>query len=195
MKAIKEWYLNTDEPFTFFCEDDLSFDTVKYWNFTWQDFFDNLPEDWDCVQLCLVREDMFYYYFADTQFKLRNRCFDDWSGCAYLISRRHAKNLVENYHSDKSIHLEYKGTDRDYRVNLSDAYWFLLPQIENLIYSCFDTGKIYSFPLFAENISFKSTWSSPDENNINHKSHYEIIGWWKNIGSKFFIESLMEHKC
>ena len=81
LKAIKEWYYTTDEPYTFMCEDDLGFQTVKYWSFTWKEFFDNLPEDWGCVQLGLLREDFYTFSVG-----LRNRCWCDWSGVAYLIS-------------------------------------------------------------------------------------------------------------
>ena len=196
LKAIKEWYENTDEEYTFFCEDDLSFDSLECWNFTWEEFFNKLPDDWDCVQLCLVRESMFEFSFPDTEFKFRHRCFDDWSGCAYLIHRRHAKNLIDNYHPNESIHLEYKGIDREYRVGLIDAYWFLLPQIENLIYSCFgyscfDNGRVYSFPLFLENvIDFQSTWQDFDTNLVNKNSYHQVLDWWKTRGKNFTLQQL-----
>ena len=51
LKAVKEWYYETDEPYTIICEDDLGFQTVQYWNFTWKEFFESLPPDWGCVQL------------------------------------------------------------------------------------------------------------------------------------------------
>lgn len=194
LKAIKEWYENTDEPYTLFCEDDLSFDSVEYWNFTWNEFFLSLPNNWDCVQLCLVRQDMFAYYYPDTDFKLRHRCFDDWSACVYLITRKHAENLIKNYYSNDSIHLEYKGTDREYRVSLENAYWFLLPHAENLIYSCFDDAKIYSFPLFLENVNdFISTRPEPHLSYPNVISYNQVIEWWKTKGkniklSRFLLE-------
>lgn len=190
LKAIREWYENTDEPYTFMCEDDLSFDSVKYWNFTWDEFFNKLPEDWGCVQLCLVSSDVFLYY--QTNVKMRHRCFDDWSGCAYLISRKHAKNLIDNYYSDDSFHLEYKGSDWEYRVGMESAYWFLLPQIENMIYSQFSGYSIYTFPLFLENAKlFKTTWSEGADNWINRNSYDEILNWWKEKGKNMKIDELI----
>ena len=36
----------------------LSLKTVNYWNFTWNEFVSSLPEDWDCVQLLLIRDEI-----------------------------------------------------------------------------------------------------------------------------------------
>ena len=186
LKAIKEWYENTDEPYTFFCEDDLSLDTVKYWNFTWDEFFTSLPENWDIVQLCLIREDMFIFF--NPEVKLRHRFLCDWSACAYLITRKHAENLIKNYYPDDYIHLEYKGTDKEFRENEYSSFWFLLPQVENMVYSSFGGGN-FVFPLFVENI-FEPTWRN-DENWINRKCRNEILEWWDLKGSNKTLNDLM----
>ena len=53
-KAIKEFYENTDDPYAVIFEDDVVFETVKYWNFTWKDFVSKLPHDWDCIQMSII---------------------------------------------------------------------------------------------------------------------------------------------
>lgn len=199
LKAIKEWYQNTDEPYTFFCEDDLSFESVKYWNFTWSEFFSRLPSDWSCIQLCLVREEMFLfsdYGSGPGEIRMRLRYYDDWSGCAYLISRKHAKNLIDNYYPNDYIILEYMGIDKMERVEQKSSYYFLLPQIENLIYSYFVKGdngyQIYSFPLFLENTNmFQSTWVNRFPGNVNAVSYLQILEWWKNVGKDMKLEQLI----
>ena len=186
LKAIKEWYENTDEPYTLFCEDDLSLDTVKYWNFTWDEFFTSLPENWNIVQLCLIREDMFIFF--NPEVKLRHRFLCDWSACAYLITRKHAENLIKNYYPDDYIHLEYKGIDKEFRENESSSFWFLLPQVENMVYSSFGGGN-FVFPLFVENI-FEPTWRD-DDTWINKKCRNEILEWWDLKGSNKTLNDLM----
>ena len=185
LKAIREWYESTDEEYTLICEDDFSFDTVKYWNFTWKEFFRQLPKDWNLIQLCLIREDMFCFF--NPEVKLRNRCWCDWSACAYLISRKHAENLIKNYYPDDFIHLEYKGTDKELREKERNSYWFLFPHVENIVYSSFEGG-IYAFPLFVENVSFNSTWSGTTDNWLNRYSHDEIMNWWKIKGQDKNLE-------
>jgi GR25 family glycosyltransferase involved in LPS biosynthesis len=188
LKTIREWYESTDEEYTIICEDDFSFDSVKYWNFTWEEFFGQLPKDWNLIQLCLIREDMFCFF--NPEVKLRNRCWCDWSCCAYLISRKHAENLIKNYYPEDFIHLEYKGTDKELREKEETFYWFCLPSAENIIYSPFEgiQGGIYAFPLFVENVSFKSTWSGRDDNWLNRYSHDEIMNWWKTKGQNKNLE-------
>lgn len=189
LKTIKKWYEDTDEPYTIIFEDDIDFCTLKYWSFNWKEFFDRLPEDWNIIQLCLVREKMFEFYFDDTKFKLRHRCFDDWSGCAYLISRNHAKTLVDNYFPNDIFYLEYKGMDRMARANQLYAYSWLLPQIENIIYTNF-CGGVYCFPLFCENVNFSSTWTYASY--VNLTSNYEVMKWWKEEGKNHNIEKLFQ---
>ena len=188
LKAIREWYESTDEEYTLICEDDFSFDTVKYWNFTWKEFFRQLPKDWNLIQLCLIREDMFCFF--NPEVKLRNRCWCDWSACAYLITRKHAENLIKNYYPDDYIHLEYKGTDKELREREETSYWCLFPHVENMIYSPFEgsQGGIYTFPLFVENVSFNSTWSGRDDNWLNVQSRDEIINWWETKGQNKNLE-------
>jgi hypothetical protein len=171
LRTIKEWYLNTDEPYAFFCEDDLSFETVQYWNFTWEEFFESLPKNWECVQLCWVREE-FYTFLIE----FRNRCWCDWSGCAYLISREYARKVIENYHYDDEFHLDLKGDDIEMRPE-----WFKIPVIETIIFS--SIGKVYGMPLFVEDVNnCLTTWRWGSGNEVNYWSYKISIEWWENTG-------------
>ena len=183
LKAIKKWYFDTDEEYAFFCEDDLSFETVKYWNFTWEEFFNNLPKDWGCVQLCWVREyEMFRFSYSGL--KLRPRCWCDWSACAYLITRDHAKKLISNYYRDGTFNLDYVGDDHAERPE-----WALRPTAETIIFS--KVSPVYGIPIFVENsLNFKSTWA--DQVSFpNEYSYHTVIDWWKTEGKNFSISDLM----
>lgn len=174
LKTIKKWLTETDELYTIICEDDLGFDTVKYWNFTWKEFFESLPEDWGCVQLCLLREN--YHSFS---IGLRSRCWCDWSGCIYLISRKHAQKIIETYYQQDEFNLNYSGKDLGVRPE-----WARIPVIETIIYS--DLTKVYMCPLFVEDV--KQCPSSyidamgvrtGETNQYHHVSYYETLQWWR----------------
>jgi hypothetical protein len=129
------------------------------------------------------------FIFFNPEVKLRNRCWCDWSACAYLITRKHAENLIKNYYPNDYIHLEYKGNDKEFRENEYSSFWFLLPQVENMVYSFFEGGN-YVFPLFVENVSFNSTWSGTTDNWLNRYSHDEIMNWWETKGSNKTLNDL-----
>ena len=43
LKAIKEWYYNSNTDYAVFFEDDVTFESSQYWNFTWTDILTHLP--------------------------------------------------------------------------------------------------------------------------------------------------------
>lgn len=167
IKAIKEWFDNTKEDCLFVCEDDISLETVLYWDFTWKEFFNSIPSDWDCVQLLAIRKEF------DT-FKLRERYWDDWAASAYVITRTYAKKIIDNYYKNGTYHLEIPGTD-------------IQPLVENLIFSI---GKTYTIPLFVEDNKFASTFVGDDDDVVeeqknNHKISNELVlNWWKNKNNR-----------
>jgi uncharacterized protein YodC (DUF2158 family) len=175
LKAIKEWYDTTNEEYGFFCEDDLSLDTVDYWNFTWKEFVDNLPEDWGCVQMLPIRGE-----YSDI--KIRERYWDDWSVTAYIIKRDHAKYIIDNYIVDGTYHLELKDAE-------------VQPLIENILYT--SAGKVYTIPMFVEDVGFTSTFEGDDgdvkegQKRNHYYAHDYIINWWKDNGENKTIEELM----
>lgn len=166
LKMIKEWYENSDESYTygFFCEDDLSLETVQYWDFTWEEFLKKIPDDADCVQLCTIRNNF------DT-FELRERLWDDWGVTAYILTREHAKKIIDTYIKNDVYHLEIPNQD-------------IMPLIENIIFS--SVGKTYTIPLFVENINFESTFVGNDDDvnqgqkNNHYIAHEKVMNWWKN---------------
>ena len=163
LKAIKKWYQETEEPYAFFCEDDVSLEPVKYWNFTWKEFMRELPNDWECVQLMWIREQF-------DEIKFRERSWDDWSATAYILTRGYAKKLIDTYHYDDAFHLTVKN---------STVY----PVIENILY--LNLGKVYGAPLFVEEVKELATVAIEGKivegqaANHHHSYHY-VINWWKN---------------
>jgi len=164
LKAIKHWYENYNENFAFFCEDDLSLETIEYWDFTWEEFVKTLPMDYDCIQLLTIRQDF------DT-FSIRDRYWNDWGATAYIITREYAKKLIDTYIKGDTFHLEIPNCE-------------IMPLIENIL---FTTGKTYTVPLFVENIEFDSTFSKDQDDDVNfgqknnHKiAHNIVLNYWKS---------------
>jgi len=186
LKSIKEWLNTTNDEYAFFCEDDLSLESVYYWNFTWEEFMNILPLKWDCIQLCLLREE------EDVlNVEFRNRCWGDWSACAYLIKREYAQKLIDTYHYDDNFYLDAKCHDKDHRPD-----WALVPVVETIIFGL--SNRVYVYPLFVEDTSFKSSYQiknlSSDLNSSHHLSHSSIINWWKTMGFKLSTNKILTNR-
>jgi FkbM family methyltransferase len=163
LKAIKQWYENTDENYAFFCEDDLSLETIQYWNFTWEEFIESLPEDADCVQLLTIRSNF-------DSFELRERYWDDWGATAYIITRDYAERMINKYIHNGVYNLEL---DND-----------IQPLIENILFT--NSGKSYTIPLFVEEVKFQSTFVGKDDDvkdgqkNNHYTARETVLNYWKN---------------
>jgi GR25 family glycosyltransferase involved in LPS biosynthesis len=182
LKMIKKWYDTTDEEYGFFCEDDLSLETIPYWSFTFHNFMQQLPPDWEAVQLCVIR-DSFVNVLPETAHisSLRERHLDDWSVTAYILTRNYAKKLIDQYIFQlKDILYNLPpccGEATAYKLEVNN--WPLVqPLAEHII--LLNTGKVYCCPLFIENISGPTTSSNEQSPNHIYSSNF-IMDWWKKI--------------
>jgi GR25 family glycosyltransferase involved in LPS biosynthesis len=186
LKAIKNWYDNTDDEYAIFCEDDIGFETIQHWNFTWQEFFDSLPSGWECIQLSVLRELRFFYTFWTPDIHFRQRCWCDWSCLCYLITRERAKKLLDSYYVEGIFYLDYKGIDIYDRTEAA-----LKPYVENIIYTYFEPDKLFSFPLFCPNMQFETTvWQETPTEIKMEDSFIEIMKWWETKGNKKSLEQI-----
>jgi len=90
-KAIEHWLKTSDFEYAIIAEDDLCFDTVDYWNLTWEQYIKKIDFDFDILQLVI--------YNMDNDFKvdLHKRQKNDQSTAAYLIKRDHAEKMLNKF--------------------------------------------------------------------------------------------------
>lgn len=168
LKAIKKWYEETNEEYGFFCEDDLSLETVEFWDFTWEEFMNSIPKEVECVQLFTIRSEF------DT-FDIRLRYWDDWGATAYIITRSYAKKLIDTFIVGQTFKLEIPNSN-------------LMPLIETILFS--SVGTSYVYPLFVENVKFDSTFVGKDDDvddgqKTNHRiARQLVLDHWKNKNNK-----------
>ena len=115
LKAIKQWYETSDTPYAIFAEDDVSFDTARFWKFTWDEFVEKLPYDWDVVQLAIINPGVVYA-------SMHARWVNDFSTACFMITRHHAKKLIEHHCVGDKFRLDQGVKPR--------------PVADDLIYNC-----------------------------------------------------------
>ena len=155
LKAIKQWYETTDTPYAIFAEDDVSFDTARFWKFSWDEFVEKLPYDWDVVQLAIINPGVVYA-------SMHARWVNDFSTACYMITRHHAKKLIDHHCVGDKFRLDQGVKPR--------------PVADDLIYNC---GRTYAIPLFHYKIELGSS-IHPEHIEVFHKgSHQGILSHWK----------------
>ncbi|MFZ9740740.1 MAG: WavE lipopolysaccharide synthesis family protein [Candidatus Nanopelagicaceae bacterium] len=180
IKMIKKWYDETDEEYGFFCEDDISLESVQYWDFSWEQFIEKIPEDIDCVQLYCIRKGQKPVLFE-------SRWQTDWSVTAYILTRDYAKKIIDQYYiSDSKFNLE-----------VYDTGWYPMP--ENVLF--YGHGNVYAANLFLEKLSIESTFSEVNGLEKGYKEHHlesylYNLNWWKknqyNNLNKLFLTDEMQ---
>jgi hypothetical protein len=184
LKNIKLWYENTTEPYAFFCEDDISLETVEYWNFTWLDFIKSLPYNWECIQLHTVATDEELMSWPE-EIRFEKRCIYNWSAAGFIITRQYAKKIIDSYCIDNKFILNIK----------QNPFWdkgelFKYPYPENTLFT--GHGKVYTIPLFVENTNFYSTFTKEPHHKGGHLNSYNrVLKWWQNNGSKINLYTIM----
>jgi len=155
LKAIKQWYETTDTPYAIFAEDDVSFDTARFWKFTWDEFVEKLPYDWDVVQLAIINPGVVYA-------TMHARWVNDFSTACFMVTRHHAKKLIDHHCVGDKFRLDQGVKPR--------------PVADDLIYNC---GRTYAIPLFHYKIEMGSS-IHPEHIEVFHKgSHQGILNHWK----------------
>ena len=169
LKAIKYFYEETDDEYCMILEDDVDFSTVKYWNFTWNDFYAHFPYDYDVVQLAIICT-------GDLHVRLHKRFVNDFSTACYVISRYHAEKLVRLHCRDDKYKLDQGVKPR--------------PVADDLIYN---SGNSFAIPLFLYKVELGSS-IHPDHVEVFHKANQAaLMNYWQQQGASIDITEYMNY--
>lgn len=170
LKAIKYFYEKTDLDYIIICEDDIVFDTVPYWPFTWNEFMHRAPHDWDALQCAITST-------KNLRVNLHPRLINDFCAAFYLVTRHHASKLLRLYTRNDKFRLDQKIKPRAVS--------------EEIIYN---SGITYSIPLFTYRYDFDSGIHQ-DHIEIFHKQNVEsIMNFWKNRQPELGTDQLLDYE-
>lgn len=155
LKAISQWLDNSDSDYAIICEDDVSLDTVNFWDFTWDEFLKSVNKNYDILQMSIINN-----FVVNPRLHLRE--FSDWSASAYLIKRSYAEKLIKKHVVD-------------------DKYIFESNRIKSLSEGMlFSNGVCYSIPLFTFSIELGSNLNPQHINTMHSRSRDQALHYWKN---------------
>ena len=169
LKAIKHFYEETDAPYAVIMEDDCDISIARFWTFTWRQFMSRVPYDWDVIQVAIICP-------GELHVNIHRRFINDFSTACYVITRHHAKKLID---------LHCKG-DNKYRL---DNGVKPRPVADDLIYN---SGASYACPIFLYKIELGSS-IHPEHIEIFHRgSHNGLRELWETRGSDITIDMISD---
>jgi hypothetical protein len=170
LKAIKHFYDNTDLDYIIICEDDIVFDTVPYWPFTWGGYLSAVPYDWDVLQCAITST-------KNLRANLHPRLINDFCAAFYVITRHHAEKLIKHHIRGDKYRLDQKIKPR--------------ATSEEIIYN---SGVTYSMPMFTYRYDFDSGIHQ-DHIEVFHKQNVEgVMNFWKNRPPELGTQELLDYE-
>ena len=169
LKALKHYLETSASPYAIIMEDDCSLELVRFWNFTWADFYSQFPYDYDVVQLAIICT-------GDVHITLHKRFVNDFSTACYVISRHHAEKLVRLHCRGDKYKLDQGVKPR--------------PVADDLIYN---SGNTFAIPLLLYRTELGSS-IHPEHVDAFHRGNYEAqYNWWKQNGPSIDIRAHMNY--
>lgn len=181
LEMIKNWLETTDDQCMIMMEDDYDLSLIEYWNFDWDYLMNNIPHDWDCIQLG-------FESFNKICFFLHPKLPLTYFG-ACMINRFYAEKLIRLYFKDEKIVVDNEKNDiLNLKNNIAKG---------TLDYSICNNGKVYCIPLIPQNPYYTSYENYDDRENesLEHifKSYKLYHHWWKNDHHKFSLEDFFTY--
>lgn len=173
---FKNWLKNTNEEYLIIMEDDYDLSLIDYWHFSWEYFMNNLPANWDCIQLGYEHPEyiIFCLHFKPPLDHLFGPC---------LLNRNFVKKLVKIYYNNGKFLLNNK-------LGFSKEFSIACPySVDTAIIG---DGITYRVPLITTNFDL----CRPERKNILswHKSVIETYYyWWKNKRDNFSLDDFFTY--
>lgn len=177
LEMIKTWLETTNDPYMIMMEDDYDLNLIQHWNFDWTYLMNNVPYDWDCIQLGF--ESSTYIPF----FLHPKMPFGTYFGPC-LINRDYAEKLLRlHYVDDKFVtilQMNHHVTKRPYLISAD----YFIPH----------NGRTYCIPLITCDIEL-SSYEDFEERVIPHhaESRKMYYDWWENKHQHFTLDEFFTY--
>jgi hypothetical protein len=173
--GIIDWYDSNVSETCLIVEDDISLDTVKYWNFDWPTFIDHLPCNWECVQLHIIGEQFIKMNLSKWT---RN---NHSTGCI-LINRSYAQKLIKLHYTNNQFKLY---SNYGYTENWPEYHY------QSVDFVLYQVGITYSIPIFTTNYNFISDgFRNGKINHMAKNCDLLVFDWWKNKCQNYTLDDI-----
>lgn len=189
-----EQWLTTNEEYLLFMEDDYDLSLVKKWHFTWDEFMNRLPYDWDSIQLGFESPDVIPFYLHPTK--------PQYSLGPSLLRREYVEKLVSLHKPSGKYKFDYRIANHIYIDRDSGIHdgWGYVATSGGPDYYINQSGKSYSIPLIPMNpylagISHQGPFGELDwKPKLSFvKCHEAYHEWWTNDRDNFTLDEFFTY--
>jgi hypothetical protein len=179
LEMVKEWLVSTNDKYMIMMEDDYDLSLIEYWHFDWNCLMNNLPYDWDCIQIGFESTEYINFYLHP---KVPLITF--FGAC--MINRRYAEKLISIHYNNEGKIILNKNTNRPHEMMMGNTI--------DIDYFMCENGKTYCIPLITCNNDFGSY-----ENNIHIdrpwcvKSRELYYEWWTTERDNFTLRDFFTY--
>jgi hypothetical protein len=171
LEMIRYWLNNTDEKYLILMEDDYDLSLIEYWHFDWEYLMNNIPYNWDCIQLG-------YESHNHIKFFLHPKDQTSFFG-PILINRHYAEKLIKlHFVKDRYILLRKYGI-YPHSINYKPV---------NLDRVISQLGVTYQLPLITQNPKLDQ---KPKKHHILCRNIY--YKWWRTERDKFSLRDFFTY--
>jgi hypothetical protein len=177
MSIIKNWVETTTDNYMMLMEDDYDLSFIEYWHFNWEYLMNNIPHDWDCIQLSFENGNIIPCYL--------HPIISGHGTGASLINRNYAEKLLRLYYVDGKY---------DFSKKICNSKCLNDPNI-TVDYFLGHSGKTYCIPLISINRHIGSyaekflRQDCPDWEFTN-KAYNK---WWKKLRDAYTLEEFFTY--
>lgn len=184
IEAIKTWLESTNDPYMIMMEDDYDLNLIEYWNFDWTYLMNNIPYDWDCIQLGFENARFLPFFLHP---KMPGSYFGP-----VLLNRKYAEKIVRLHCVGDKYAIYHNVCEHEYKT--------IFPRSGTVDYFMCNNGKTYSIPLITISLGLGNHGLFEDENeSSNSKSRWDRIcielyyDWWMNKHHKFSLRDFFTY--
>jgi hypothetical protein len=179
---IKNWLETSNEKYMVLMEDDYDLSFIEYWHFDWDYLMNNIPYDWDCIQMSFENSYIFPCYL--------HPILSGHGTGASLINRSYAEKLIRLFYVDGKFDLTKKiGVWKWSKKGLG------MPNVTT-DYFLGHSGKTYCLPLMTINPNI----GSYPQNILRKDSRPDMIfahkackKWWIKLRDDYTLDEFFTY--
>jgi hypothetical protein len=185
---IKNWLETSRDPYVIIMEDDYDLSFIEHWHFDWEYLMNNIPYDWDCIQMSFENEKLVPCYL--------HPILSGHDTGASLINRRYAEKIVSLHYKEGKFDLSQKISNYKWSKKGINSYGGLGMPNFTTDYFLGHNGKTYCIPLISVNQNFGSYSQniSRKKERVDLKFTYKAFEkWWTELRDEYTLEDFFTY--